>query len=283
MNKLNRQSRGRHRRIQGHRRGNREVARRGRRIGRRQLCFQQDRRGRGRRGDHQGRRQGDRGRQAMCQRPPTHRDHRRGDQGFGQLDILVNNSGVYGFAPHRGVTEEDFHRHFNVNVLGLLLATQAAVKHLGEGRSIINIGSVVSRSRPRAARSTRAPRRGGCDHRRACAELGPRKIRVNALNPGMVETEGTTPQASSVRNSRTASCAQTPLGRIGQPDDIASIAFPRVGRFALAHRRAAARGRRHALSARRGTSGPGVSRAPAAAIPSGSGSGSCRPPRRAAS
>src|ERR1700744_4689033 len=111
---------------------------------------------------------------------------------YGRLDILVNHSGVYEFAPIEQVTEEQFHRIFNSNVLGLLLTTQAAVKHLGEGGSIINIGSVVSRITPPGS-AVYTGTKGAVDAITGvlARELGPKKIRVNALNPGMVETEGT--------------------------------------------------------------------------------------------
>src|SRR5258705_8882058 len=111
---------------------------------------------------------------------------------FGRLDILVNNSGVYEFSPIEAVTEEQFHKIFNVNVLGLLLTTQAAVKHLGEGASIINVGSVVSRVTP-ADSSVYTGTKGAVDAITGvlARELGPRKTPVNAFNPGMVETEGT--------------------------------------------------------------------------------------------
>ena len=111
---------------------------------------------------------------------------------YGRLDILVNNSGVYEFAAIEAVTEEKFHRIFNINVLGLLLTTQAALKHIGEGGSIINIGSVVSRITP-AASSIYTGTKGAVDAITGvlARELGPKKIRVNAINPGMVETEGT--------------------------------------------------------------------------------------------
>jgi 3-oxoacyl-[acyl-carrier protein] reductase len=144
---------------------------------------------------------------------------------FGRLDILVNNSGVYGFAPIEDVTEEDFHRHFNVNVLGLLLTTQAAVKHLGEGSSIINIGSVVTRITPPHS-AVYTGTKGAVDAITGVLsrELGPRKIRVNALNPGMIETEGTHTAGFIGSEFETGVVAQTPLGRIGQPNDIASIA-----------------------------------------------------------
>ncbi|GGY17970.1 oxidoreductase [Rhodanobacter panaciterrae] len=144
---------------------------------------------------------------------------------FGRLDILVNNSGVYGFSPLESITEEDFHRHFNVNVLGLLLTTQAASKHLGEGSSIINIGSVVTRITPPGS-AVYTGTKGAVDAITGVLsrELGPRKIRVNALNPGMVETEGTHTAGFIGSDFEAGAVAQTPLGRIGQPNDIASIA-----------------------------------------------------------
>ncbi|MEO8999314.1 MAG: glucose 1-dehydrogenase [Rhodanobacter sp.] len=144
---------------------------------------------------------------------------------FGRLDILVNNSGVYGFSPLESITEEDFHRHFNVNVLGLLLTTQAASKHLGEGSSIINIGSVVTRITPPGS-AVYTGTKGAVDAITGVLsrELGPRKIRVNALNPGMVETEGTHAAGFIGSDFEAGTVAQTPLGRLGQPNDIASIA-----------------------------------------------------------
>ena len=144
---------------------------------------------------------------------------------FGRLDILVNNSGVYGFSPLESITEEDFHRHFNVNVLGLLLTTQAASKHLGEGSSIINIGSVVTRITPPGS-AIYTGTKGAVDAITGVLsrELGPRKIRVNALNPGMIETEGTHAAGFIGSDFEADAIAKTPLGRIGQPNDIASIA-----------------------------------------------------------
>lgn len=144
---------------------------------------------------------------------------------YGRLDILVNNSGVYGFGPIEAITEDDFHRHFNVNVLGLLLTTQAAVKHLREGGSIINIGSVVARvTPPNSAIYTGT--KGAVDAITGvlARELGPKKIRVNTLNPGMIETEGSVSAGFIGSEFEKAMIAQTPLGRIGQPDDIATIA-----------------------------------------------------------
>ena len=144
---------------------------------------------------------------------------------YGRLDVLVNNSGVYTFSPIEQVTEAEFHRLFNINVLGLLLVTQAAVKHLPEGGSIINIGSVVSRITPPAS-SIYTGTKGAVDAITGVLsrELGPRKIRVNALNPGIVETEGTTSAGFIGGDMEKATIAQTPLGRIGQPGDIASVA-----------------------------------------------------------
>jgi 3-oxoacyl-[acyl-carrier protein] reductase len=144
---------------------------------------------------------------------------------FGRLDILVNNSGVYGFSPLEEITEEHFHKHFNVNVLGLLLVTQAAAPYLGEGSSIINIGSVVSRITPPGSAvytGTKAAVDGITGV--LARELGQRKIRVNAINPGMVETEGTRSAGIIGSDFETGTVAQTPLGRIGQPNDIASVA-----------------------------------------------------------
>jgi 3-oxoacyl-[acyl-carrier protein] reductase len=144
---------------------------------------------------------------------------------YGRLDILVNNSGVYEFSPIENVTEEGFHKMFNINVLGLLLTTQAALKHIGEGGSIINVGSVVSRVTPPAS-SVYTGTKGAVDAITGvlARELGPKKIRVNALNPGMVETEGTHTAGFLGTDFETALVSQTPLGRLGQPGDIASIA-----------------------------------------------------------
>ena len=144
---------------------------------------------------------------------------------YGKLDILVNNSGVYEFSPLTDVTEESFHRLFNVNVLGVLLTTQAAAKHLGEGASIINIGSGVSRLTPpntAVYTGTKAAVDGITGV--LARELGPRKIRVNSINPGMVETEGVQSAGFLGSDFQKALVAQTSLGRIGQVNDIASVA-----------------------------------------------------------
>jgi 3-oxoacyl-[acyl-carrier protein] reductase len=144
---------------------------------------------------------------------------------FGKLDVLVNNSGVYEMKPLADITEEHFHKIFNVNVLGLLLVTQAAVKHMGKGGSIINIGSLVSRITPPGSAVYTATK-GAVDAITGVLslELGSKGIRVNALNPGLVETEGTHSAGFIGSDFAKGAEAQTPLGRIGQPKDIADAA-----------------------------------------------------------
>jgi 3-oxoacyl-[acyl-carrier protein] reductase len=144
---------------------------------------------------------------------------------FGHLDILVNNSGVYEFSPIENITEEHYNKIFNVNVLGLLLTTQAAVKHLGEGASIINIGSIVSSLTPPNS-SVYTATKGAVDAITGvlAKELGAKKIRVNSINPGMVDTEGVQTAGFIGSDFEKGIVAQTPLGRLGQVDDIASVA-----------------------------------------------------------
>lgn len=144
---------------------------------------------------------------------------------FGKLDVLVNNSGVYEFTPLEEVTEEQYRRMFDVNVLGVLLATQAAVKHLGEGGSVINISSAATSLAP-ATSAVYTGTKGAVEGINSVLanELGPRKIRVNAILPGIVETEGTHTAGFIGSDFEQAAIAQTPLGRTGQPDDIAGIA-----------------------------------------------------------
>ena len=146
-------------------------------------------------------------------------------QNFGHLDILVNNSGVYEFSPVETFTEEQYHKIFNVNVLGLLLTTQAAVKHLGKGASIINIGSLVSSLTPPNT-TVYTGTKGAVDAITGvlAKELGPKKIRVNSINPGMVETEGQHAAGFISSDFKAGIVAQTPLGRVGHVDDIASVA-----------------------------------------------------------
>ena len=145
---------------------------------------------------------------------------------FGSLDVLVNNAGVYQFIPLESVTEEEFHREFNTNVLGLILTTQEAVKYFGPGGgSVINIGSVVSSITPPMTVVYTATK-GAVDAitRVLAKELGPRKIRVNSINPGGVETEGVHRIGMIGSDQEKQLVAQTPLGRIGQPEDIAPVA-----------------------------------------------------------
>lgn len=148
------------------------------------------------------------------------------EKAFGKLDILVNNAGVYEFSPVQDVTEEHFHKQFNLNVLGLIFASKAAAKHFGpQGGSIINISSVVSTLGPPGTVVYSATK-GAVDTatRVLASELGPRNIRVNSINPGMVETEGVRSAGFAEGDFRKQIEAQTPLGRIGQVEDIAPAA-----------------------------------------------------------
>jgi 3-oxoacyl-[acyl-carrier protein] reductase len=142
---------------------------------------------------------------------------------FGQLDILVNNAGIYEFAPLEAITPEHFHKQVNLNVLGLLLTTQEAVKHFGpDGGSIVNTSSVVATmALPNAAVYSATKAAVNAITMSLAKELGARKIRVNAVNPGMVESEGTHSAGMTSSSFRKDMEAQTPLGRIGQPQDIA--------------------------------------------------------------
>lgn len=145
---------------------------------------------------------------------------------FGKLDILVNNAGVYEFTPIDGVTEERFYKHFDLNVLGLLLASKKAASYFGrEGGSIINISSAVSTFTPPNSAVYTATK-GAVDAitRTLAKELGPRNIRVNSINPGMVETEGVHAAGFAEGDFRKQFEALSPLGRIGQPDDVAPAA-----------------------------------------------------------
>jgi len=140
---------------------------------------------------------------------------------FGKLDILVNNAGIYEFLSLAEITPEHFHRQFNLNVLGLLLTTQEAVKHFGsEGGAIVNTSSVVSTLSPAGSAVYNATKSAVDGITRTLAkELAPRKIRVNSINPGLVETEGF--RSSTIAGHGDAVASTTPLGRIGRPEDIA--------------------------------------------------------------
>jgi 3-oxoacyl-[acyl-carrier protein] reductase len=145
---------------------------------------------------------------------------------FGRVDVLVNNAGIYEVATLDQITPEHFHRQYDLNVLGLLLASQEATKYFGkEGGSIVNISSVVATLAPPSMSVYSGTKAAVNAITRSLAqELGPRKIRVNAINPGMVETEGLHAVGFAESDFRKQVEQQTPLGRIGQPDDIAPAA-----------------------------------------------------------
>jgi 3-oxoacyl-[acyl-carrier protein] reductase len=146
------------------------------------------------------------------------------EQTFGNIDILVNNAGIYEWLPIEAITEEHFHKHFDLNVLGLILTLQEGIKHFGPaGGSIINISSIVSTFAPANA-SVYSASKAAVDAvtRSLAKELAARHIRVNSINPGMVETEGL--HATGFSELRQGLEAVTPLGRIGQPQDIAPAA-----------------------------------------------------------
>jgi len=145
---------------------------------------------------------------------------------YGPIDVLVNNAGIYEFAPLDQITEEHFHKQFNLNVLGLLLTTQEAVKNFNSaGGSVINISSVVGRN-PLPNASVYSATKAAVDAftKSLAKELGARKIRVNSINPGMIETEGVHAAGIAESDLRKQVEVQTPLGRIGQPQDIATVA-----------------------------------------------------------
>ena len=148
------------------------------------------------------------------------------EKAFGKIDILVNNAGVYEFVPLEEVSEQQFHRMFDTNVLGMLLATQEGLKHFNsDGGSIINIGSLASSLTPPTAVVYNATK-GAVDAitRTLAKELGPKKIRVNSINPGMVITEGAVAGGYTEGDMRKMFESQTPLGRVGETDDIAPAA-----------------------------------------------------------
>ena len=146
---------------------------------------------------------------------------------FGSLDVLVNNAGVYAFQPLEAITEQEFYRHFNINVLGLILATQEALKYFGpSGGSVINIGSVAT-TQLLPATAVYTATKGAVDTVTPvlAKELGPKKIRVNSINPGATETEGAHASGLIGTELMNQLIAQTPLGRIGQPRDVALLAL----------------------------------------------------------
>jgi 3-oxoacyl-[acyl-carrier protein] reductase len=154
---------------------------------------------------------------------------------FGSLDVLVNNAGIYHFAPLDEITEDDFHRQFNINVLGLILSTQEAARHFGpNGGSVINISSVVSSNQePNSAVYSATKAAVDSITRVLARELGSKKIRVNSINPGATETEGLHSAGIVGSDYEKQFLANTPLGRLGQPDEIAStvvfLASPESG------------------------------------------------------
>ncbi|HUO10310.1 MAG TPA: glucose 1-dehydrogenase [Phycisphaerae bacterium] len=161
----------------------------------------------------------------LANEPDVRRLFAETKKAFGTLDVLINNAGVYEFQPLENITAEHFHKQFDLNVLGLLLASQEAAKLFGDkGGSIVNISSVVS-TKAVATGSVYSATKAAVDAltRALAAELGPRKIRVNAVNPGMVQTEGTNSSGITSKESdfQKQIEAATPLGRIGQPKDIA--------------------------------------------------------------
>jgi 3-oxoacyl-[acyl-carrier protein] reductase len=145
---------------------------------------------------------------------------------FGQTDILVNNAGVYEFSPLEQISEESFHKQFDTNVLGLILTTQEALKHFnGDGGSVINISSVVGvNPLPNAAVYSATKAAVDAVTKSLARELGPKKVRVNSINPGMIETEGVHAAGFIGSDFQKQAEAQTPLGRIGQPQDVATVA-----------------------------------------------------------
>ena len=162
----------------------------------------------------------------LAREPDVRRLFAETKKAFGRLDILVNNAGVYEFWPLEKVTPEHFHKHFDLNVLGLILASQEAAKQFGpNGGSIINVSSLAAKAAPPGA-SVYSATKAAVDAitRSLATELGPRKIRVNSINPGMVETEGVHAAGFAESDFRKQYEAQASLGRIGQPRDIAPAA-----------------------------------------------------------
>jgi 3-oxoacyl-[acyl-carrier protein] reductase len=141
---------------------------------------------------------------------------------YGKLDVLVNNAGIYEFQPLEQIDEEHFHKHFNLNVMGLLFATQEAVKIFNGGGSVINVSSIGSLT-PGPNAAVYSATKGAVDviTRSLALELGPRQIRVNSLSPGFTETEGVQAMKDTIRETLVS---RTPLGRAGLPEDVAKVA-----------------------------------------------------------
>ena len=146
---------------------------------------------------------------------------------FGALDVLVNNAGVYGFYPLDAVMEAEFHREFNINVLGTILATKEALKYFGSaGGSVINMSSVAgAKSIPNSVVYSATKGAVNAITRVLARELGARKVRVNAIAPGLIETEGVHQLGFMGTDFEKHQVEETPLGRVGQPDDIAQVAL----------------------------------------------------------
>ncbi|HEY6153429.1 MAG TPA: glucose 1-dehydrogenase [Candidatus Udaeobacter sp.] len=162
----------------------------------------------------------------VAKKPEVERLLVEAEKAFGKIDILVNNAGVYEWVPLEEVTEQQFHKMFDTNVLGMLLVTQRALRHFNpDGASIINIGSLASVLTPPTAVVYNATK-GAVDAitRTLAKELGPRKIRVNSINPGVIVTEGAIAGGFFEGDFQKMVESRTPLGRIGQPDDIAPAA-----------------------------------------------------------
>lgn len=161
----------------------------------------------------------------VAKKPDIERLFTEAKKAFGRIDILVNNAGIYEFAPLENITEEMFHRLFNLNVLGLILTTQEAAKHFGPaGGSVINTSSVVS-TWGSPGGTVYSATKASVDAVTRCLakELGSPNIRVNSINPGLVETEGTHAAGIAGSDLRKQTEQVTPLGRIGQPQDIAPV------------------------------------------------------------
>jgi 3-oxoacyl-[acyl-carrier protein] reductase len=159
----------------------------------------------------------------LAKEPEIRRLFADAKRAFGRLDILVNNAGIYEFWPLEQVTPEHFHKQFDLNVLGLILASQEAAKHFGaEGGTIINISSLAASS-PQPTAPVYSATKAAVDAVTVslARALGPRKIRVNSVNPGLVDTEGVRTAGFHESDFRKMVEAQTPLGRIGQPADVA--------------------------------------------------------------